>query len=98
MKSSGRSARVELLNFDTFCLYIVFTLSPNDTTSCEKVNGCIILVIHDASRAEAKGFIHGGDTKMVLFMVFTVLFKTCLWNGSTFGIEKRIVHGKEMSL
>lgn len=60
MKSSKRSVRVELLNFVTYCLYIFFILSPNDTTSCEKVNGFIILVIHDASRAESEGFYPWG--------------------------------------
>lgn len=60
MKSSERSVRVELLNFDTYCLYIFFILSPNDTTSCEKVNGFIILVIHDASQAEVKRYYPWG--------------------------------------
>lgn len=55
MKSSERSVRAELLNFNTYCLYIVFTLS-HDTTSCEKLNG---FIIHDASREEVDGFILG---------------------------------------
>lgn len=60
MKSSERSVRVELLNFDTYCLCIFFILSPNDTKSCEKVNGFIILLIHDALRAESEGFCPWG--------------------------------------
>lgn len=60
MKSSERSIRVELLNFDIYCLYIFFISSPNDTKSCEKVNGFIVLVIHDASRAEVEEFYPWG--------------------------------------
>lgn len=50
MKWSERSVRPELLNFNTYCLYIFFTLSPHDT------NG---FIIHDASREEVDGFILG---------------------------------------